>query len=70
MPDKIPMQIDVGFGDAVTFEAATCPYPMLLGTDAPKPWMYPPGTVVAEKLEAAVSLGMTNSRMKATATCS
>lgn len=61
---RIPMQIDVGFGDAITPDAKVHPYPTLLGMDAPRVRMYPPETVVAEKLEAAVTLGMTNSRMK------
>ena len=61
---RVPMQIDVGFGDAITPEAAIRPYPTLLDTDAPELRMYPPETVVAEKLQAAVVLGMTNSRMK------
>jgi len=61
---RIPMQIDVGFGDAITPEAAPRDYPSLLGMDAPRLPMYPPETVVAEKLEAAVARGMTNSRMK------
>jgi predicted nucleotidyltransferase component of viral defense system len=61
---RIPMQIDVGFGDAITPEAQIRPYPTLLGMDAPRLRMYPPETVVAEKVEAAVTLGMTNSRMK------
>ncbi len=60
----IPMQIDVGFGDAITPQAEIRPYPTLLDAEAPVLRMYPPETVVAEKLEAAVSLGMTNSRMK------
>jgi predicted nucleotidyltransferase component of viral defense system len=61
---RIPMQIDVGFGDAVTPEAPAREYPSLLGMNAPRLRMYPPETVVAEKLETAVTLGMTNSRMK------
>ncbi len=61
---RIPMQIDVGFGDAITPEAQLRPYPTLLGMDAPHLRMYPPETVVAEKVETAVKLGMTNSRMK------
>jgi len=61
---RVPMQIDVGFGDAITPEAVMRPYPTLLETDAPELRMYPPETVVAEKLDAAVALGMTNSRMK------
>lgn len=58
------MQIDVGFGDAITPAAAVHPYPTLLDQDAPRLRMYPPETVVAEKLEAAVARGMINSRMK------
>jgi len=61
---RIPMQIDVGFGDAITPEAQVQMYPTLLGMDAPRLRMYPPETVIAEKVEAAVTLGMTNSRMK------
>lgn len=61
---RIPMQIDVGFGDAVTPAPKTAFYPTLLAMDAPKVRMYPPETVVAEKLEAAVARGMVNSRMK------
>lgn len=61
---RIPMQVDIGFGDAITPEALWCDYPTLL--DAPPPHLraYPRETVVAEKLEAIVSLGMANSRMK------
>lgn len=61
---RIPMQIDVGFGDAITPDAQLQPYPTLLGMDAPHLRMYPPETVIAEKVEAAVKLGMINSRMK------
>ena len=61
---RIPMQIDVGFGDAITPDPTVHTYPTLLGMDAPQLGMYPPETVVAEKLQAAIALGMTNSRMK------
>jgi hypothetical protein len=62
---RIPMQLDVGFGDAVTPAADEVEYPVLLnGLPAPKLKVYPRATVVAEKLEAIVSLGITNSRMK------
>jgi predicted nucleotidyltransferase component of viral defense system len=61
---RSPMQIDVGFGDAITPEATVETYPTLLGMDAPRLGVYPPETVVAEKLETAVARGMTNSRMK------
>ena len=61
---RIPMQIDVGFGDAITPEAKVQPYPTLLGMEAPRLRMYPPETVIAEKVEAMITLGMTNSRLK------
>ena len=61
---RIPMQIDVGFGDAITPNATVAAYPTLLGMEAPRVRMYPPETVVAEKIETAVARGMTNSRMK------
>jgi len=60
----IPLQADVGFGDAITPAAEERTYPVLVGMAAPKLRMYPVETVVAEKLEAAVKLGMINSRMK------
>lgn len=59
------VQLDVGYGDAVTPGPEEAIYPTLLD-DQPPPRLlvYPRATVVAEKLEAIVSLGMTNSRMK------
>lgn len=61
---RLPIQIDIGFGDAITPEAIEIEYPTLLETPAPVLRAYPPETVVAEKLEAVVSLGVANSRMK------
>jgi len=61
---KIPIQVDIGFGDAVTPASKRIDYPSLLGFPAPKLRAYPKETVVAEKFEAMVSLGITNSRMK------
>ncbi len=61
---RIPMQVDVGFGDAVTPPAERMTYPTLLDHPAPEILVYPREAVVAEKLEAMVSLGTTNSRMK------
>jgi hypothetical protein len=60
----IPLQVDVGFGDAITPAAEERVYPVLIDMAAPRLRMYPVETVVAEKLEAAVKLGMINSRMK------
>ncbi|TAL84972.1 MAG: nucleotidyl transferase AbiEii/AbiGii toxin family protein [Rhodanobacter sp.] len=59
------VQLDVGFGDAVTPAAQEMDYPTLLA-DVPAPHLrvYPRETVLAEKLEAMIVLGMRNSRMK------
>ena len=59
---RIPLQIDVGFADAVKPE--TIDYPVLLDSPAPRIKAYPKESVVAEKLQALVALGMANSRMK------
>lgn len=61
---NIPVQVDIGFGDVVTPAAQAIDYPTLLDLPAPKIRAYPPETVVAEKLQALVDLGMQNSRMK------
>ena len=61
---RIPMQIDVGFGDAVYPAAQEMHYPTTLDFPAPRLRMYPRETVVAEKLEAMVFLGTANSRME------
>lgn len=61
---RVPIQIDVGFGDAVTPSSIEIEYPALLDQPSPVLRAYPPETVVAEKTEAIVSLGIGNSRMK------
>ncbi len=61
---RLNLQVDVGFGDVVTPEARTEAYPTLLDQPAPRLLVYSPESVIAEKLEAMVSLGMANSRMK------
>ena len=62
---RCPVQIDVGYGDAVTPAPESARYPVILGAmPAPTLRVYPRYTVVAEKLEAIISLGMANSRMK------
>jgi hypothetical protein len=60
----VRLQIDVGFGDAITPAAQVIEFPALLEFPAPKLRAYPPETVIAEKLDAMVQLGMANSRMK------
>lgn len=61
---RIPVQVDVGFGDAITPAPARTAYPTLLDHPQPSVLVYPREAVVAEKLEAMISLGVTNSRMK------
>ncbi len=62
---RCALQIDVGFGDAVTPGPRTVVYPTLLG-DYPAPTLrvYPVCTVISEKYQAMVMLGQANSRMK------
>lgn len=61
---RIPLQIDIGFGDAVTPEPERISYPTLLDAPAPQLLAYNRETVIADKFQAMVLLGMTNSRMK------
>ncbi len=62
---RCPVQIDIGFGDAVTPAPENVQYPVILdGMPQPQLRIYPRYTVVAEKLEAMVKLGILNSRMK------
>lgn len=62
---RCPVQLDVGYGDAVIPGPDEAVYPTLLDDQpAPRLRVYPRAAVVAEKLEAIVSLGMANSRMK------
>jgi hypothetical protein len=61
---RLPIQVDIGFGDVVTPAAREVDYPSLLDMPAPRLHAYPPETVVAEKVQALVALGMLNSRMK------
>ncbi|TIV61841.1 nucleotidyl transferase AbiEii/AbiGii toxin family protein [Mesorhizobium sp.] len=61
---RVPIQVDVGFGDAVTPGPIEIEYPILLDAPPPRLRAYPAETVVAEKFEALVSLGVANSRMK------
>ncbi|MBP8229355.1 MAG: nucleotidyl transferase AbiEii/AbiGii toxin family protein [Xylophilus sp.] len=62
---RIVLQVDIGFGDAVTPAPESVSYPVLLD-DLPAPLLrsYPKYTVVAEKFHAVCLLGMTNTRMK------
>jgi predicted nucleotidyltransferase component of viral defense system len=61
---QVRLQVDVGFGDAITPEASIVDFPALLDFPSPRLQAYPRETVVAEKFEAMVKLGLANSRMK------
>jgi hypothetical protein len=62
---RLPVQVDIGFGDAITPAPEFVTYPTLLdGMDAPRLRAYPVYTVIAEKFHAMVELGINNSRMK------
>jgi len=61
---RIRLQVDIGFGDAITPRPRKREVPCILDSEAPRLSVYPWETVVAEKYQALVELGMTNSRMK------
>jgi hypothetical protein len=62
---RCPVQLDIGFGDAVVPGPEEAQYPVILDDlPAPRLRVYPRYTVVAEKLEALTVLGMLNSRLK------
>ena len=61
---KLPLQVDVGIGDAVYPPAEWMEYPSLLNVPRPMVRTYQPETSIAEKLHAIVDLGEANSRMK------
>jgi hypothetical protein len=62
---RCAIQVDVGYGDAVTPAVDSVIFPVVL-EDMPRPALraYPVYTVIAEKYQAMVSLGMANTRMK------
>ncbi len=61
---RIPVQVDIGFGDVITPAPSDVTFPTLLDLPAPRVRAYPRETVVAEKFEAMARLGMANTRMK------
>lgn len=61
---RIPVTIDIGFGDAMADAGQWIDYPTLLDFPAPHIRVYPPATVIAEKFQAMVVLGVLNGRMK------
>src|SRR5262249_22203815 len=61
---RLHLQVDIGFGDVVTPAPAEAEYPTILDYPAPRLQVYSRETVIAEKLQAMVVLGIANSRMK------
>ena len=61
---KIPITIDIGFGDSITDSEYTIEYPSLLELPSANIRAYSPATVIAEKFQAIVALGLINGRMK------
>ena len=61
---RIPLQFDIGFEDIITPAVCSQKWSDFLDYEDIYLATYPMETVVAEKLEAAVSLGINNSRMK------
>ena len=61
---RIVVNVDIGFGDATEPCTEWLDYPTLLDTPAPRVLSYARETVIAEKFQAIVNLGMINSRMK------
>lgn len=61
---KIPMQLDIGFSDVIFPEPMIIAYPTILEFPPPKLRGYTPESVIAEKFEAMMKLGLINTRMK------
>lgn len=61
---RIPVTLDIAFGDAPADPGQTIDYPSLLDMDQPTIRAYPPVQVIAEKFQAVVALGLANGRMK------
>lgn len=61
---RIPVSIDIGFGDVVYPERIQMKFPVLLDIGEPKVFAYSLYSVIAEKFEAFTSLGLINGRYK------
>ncbi|HED34266.1 MAG TPA: nucleotidyl transferase AbiEii/AbiGii toxin family protein [Gammaproteobacteria bacterium] len=61
---RIPFQVDIGYGDAVSPEPEEAQLPSFLDFPSPQLRVYPVYAVIAEKFQAMVMLGIANSRMK------
>jgi predicted nucleotidyltransferase component of viral defense system len=61
---RLHVSVDVGFGDIIVPDPKRSAFPVLLDLPHPEIKTYPKETVVAEKVDAIVLLGIHNSRMK------
>jgi predicted nucleotidyltransferase component of viral defense system len=61
---KVPVSIDIGFGDIIYPKRMKMEFPVLLDMDVPEVYTYSIYSVIAEKFEAFVSLGLANGRYK------
>lgn len=61
---RVRVVIDIAFGDAIEPGVQETDLPVLLDFPAPKLRSYPRETVIAEKFQAMVALGLANTRLK------
>lgn len=61
---KIPIGIDIGFGDVIYPDAVEMEFPVILDMEAPTVNAYSLESSIAEKLEAIIKNGFLNSRYK------
>ena len=61
---RVPVFIDIGFGDVVYPDRVKMEFPVLLDMGVPEVYAYSISSVISEKFEAIVSLGDANSRYK------
>jgi predicted nucleotidyltransferase component of viral defense system len=61
---RVRVVIDIGYGDATEPGLDEIELPVLLDQPAPSLRAYPPETVIAEKFQAMVALGLANTRLK------
>ena len=61
---RVPVSIDVGFGDVVYPNRVKMEFPVLLNMAVPEVYAYSIPSVISEKFEAIVSLGDANTRYK------
>ena len=61
---RVPVSIDIGFGDGVYPDKVKMEFPVMLDMETPEIYAYSIASVISEKFEAIVSLGDANSRYK------